>query len=142
MIEEKGNWVILERNLRQIELFLDQKTRRYLISKGISHARFILLVEVYFNPGLSLTELYEKMCVTLSTVSNLTDQLVISGLLSRERRSDDRRVIELNLTKEGHDLLEGILKYRYSLIRNILEGMPAESVSSFVKIIEEFVSHV
>ena len=142
MLEEKENWVKLERNLRQIELFLDQRTRRYLISKGISNARFILLVEVYFNPGLSLTELYEKMCVTLSTVSNLADQLVISGLLSRERRSDDRRVIELNLTQEGHDLLEEILKYRYSLIRNILEVMPAGSVSSFVKIIEEFVSHV
>jgi len=142
MIEEKGNWVKLERHLRQIELFLDQKTRRYLILKGISNARFILLVEVYFNPGLSLTELYEKMCVTLSTVSNLTDQLVISGLLSRERRSDDRRVIELNLTQEGHNLLEDILKYRYSLIKNTLEVMPAGSVSSFVKIIEEFVSHI
>lgn len=142
MIEEKNNWVKLERHLRQIELFLDQRTRRYLISKGISNARFILLVEIYFNPGLSLTELYEKMCVTLSTVSNLTDQLVISGLLSRERRSDDRRVIELNLTQEGHDLLEDILKYRYSLIRNILEVMPAGSVSSFVKIVEEFVSHI
>ncbi|MCO1603058.1 MarR family winged helix-turn-helix transcriptional regulator [Desulfosporosinus nitroreducens] len=142
MIEGKENWVKLERNLRQIELFLDQKTRKYLILKGISNARFILLVEVYFNPGLSLTELYEKMCVTLSTVSNLTDQLVISGLLSRERRSDDRRVIELNLTQEGHNLLEDILKYRYSLIKNILEVMPNGSVSSFVKIIEEFVSHV
>ncbi|MCB8814559.1 MarR family winged helix-turn-helix transcriptional regulator [Desulfosporosinus shakirovi] len=142
MIEGKENWVKLERNLRQIELFLDQKTRKYLILKGISNARFILLVEVYFNPGLSLTELYEKMCVTLSTVSNLTDQLVISGLLRRERRSDDRRVIELNLTQEGHNLLEDILKYRYSLIKNILEVMPNGSVSSFVKIIEEFVSHV
>lgn len=142
MIAEKGNWVKLERNLRQIELFLDQKTRKYLILKGISNARFILLVEVYFNPGLSLTELYEKMCVTLSTVSNLTDQLVITGLLSRERRSDDRRVIELNLTQEGHKLLEDILKYRYSLIKNILEVMPTGSVSNFVKIIEEFVSHI
>ena len=142
MVKETGTWIRLEQLLRQIDFYLQQKTRRYLVLKDITYPRFILLVEIYLNPGLSLTELYEKMCVTLSTVSSLTDQLVNDGLLSRERRTDDRRVIELSLTQKGHEVLKDVFKYRYSLIRDILEEMLSEDTCNLIKILDIFVSHI
>lgn len=142
MAEESGTWIRLEQLLRQIDFYFEQSTRRYLLLKGISYPRFILLVEIYFNPGLSLTELYEKLCVTLSTVSTLADQLVINGLLNRERRSDDRRLVELSLTKTGYELLKDIFKYRYTLARNILEKMSTEDTCNLIKIMDEFVCHI
>jgi DNA-binding MarR family transcriptional regulator len=140
--EESGTWIKLERFFRQIDFFLEKSTRRYLASKDITYPRFILLVEIYFYPGLSLTELYEKMCVTLSTVSSLVDQLVINRLLTRVRCSDDRRLIELSLTQKGYELLNDVFKYRYSLIRNILDVMSVEDTSDLVSIMERFVSHI
>ncbi len=142
MLKEEEQWKRLEFFLRQIDFFLEQNTRRYLVSKGLTRPRFLLLAEVCSNPGLSLTELHEKMDVTLSTVSSLTDQLVIGGLLSRERRSDDRRIIQLELTQEGNSLLEDVMKYRYGLIRNVLEKMSPEQVSSLIMIIKEFVAYI
>lgn len=142
MKEENETWIRLEQFFRQIEFFLEKNTRRYLVSKGITYPRFILLVEIYFYPGLSLTELYEKMCVTLSTVSSLVDQLVINRLLTRERCSNDRRIIELRLTQKGYELLNDVFKYRYGLIGNILDVMSVEDTGSLINIMEEFVSHI
>lgn len=142
VINEEVTWRKLEYLFRQIDFFLEQKTRRYLVSKGLTHPRFVLLAEVYLNPGLSLTELQAKIGATLGTLSTLTDQLVIDGLLTRERRLDDRRVIELNLTQKGQILLEDVLKYRYGQIINILEKMSTESAHSLIRIMEEFVSHI
>lgn len=142
MIEEVHKWQKLEYLFRQIDFFLEKNTRRYLTSQGLTYPRFVLLAEVCVNPGLSLTELYEKMGVTLSTLSSVADQLVSDGLLTRERCSVDRRLIELNPTQEGRFILEDVLKYRYSLIRNVLELMSNEKVSSFITIVEEFVSHI
>ena len=142
MVEESGTWIKLEQLLRQIDFYMEQNTRRYLALKGITYPRFISLIEIHFNPGLSLTELYEKMCVTLSTVSSLTDQLVNNGLLSRERRTDDRRLIELSLTQKGCELIRDVFKYRYSLIRNILEEMSSEDTCNLIKIMDEIVSHI
>lgn len=142
MNEESETWIRLEQFFRQIEFFLEKNTRRYLISKGITYPRFMLLVEIYYYPGLSLTELYEKMCVTLSTVSSLVDQLFISRLLTRVRRLDDRRLIELSLTQKGYELLNDVFKYRYSLIGNILNVMSDEDSSYLINIMEGFVSHI
>lgn len=141
---DKGSeaWIRLERFFRQVDFYLEQNTRKYLNLKGVSYPRFTLLVEIYFCPGLSLTELYEKMCVTLSTVSSLVDQLAAGRLLTRERRPDDRRLIELRLTDEGYALLNDVFKYRYGLIGNILETMTDKDAGSLVEIMEEFVSRI
>jgi DNA-binding MarR family transcriptional regulator len=142
MVKESEARIRLEQFFRQIDFYLEQNTRRYLNAKGISYPRFILLVGIYFYPGLSLTELYEKMCVTLSTVSSLVDQLVTGRLLTRERRPDDRRLIELCLTQKGRELLDDVFKYRYGLIGNILDRMTDEDTGRLMEMTGEFVSHI
>lgn len=56
--------------------------------------------------GASLSDVAERLGLTLSPTSKLVELLVARGLVTREPLPDDRRYVALSLTAEGRTLLE------------------------------------
>src|SRR3954471_18507901 len=52
------------------------------------------------NAGLSLSELSKRMGLSHSTVSGIVDRLEARGFLRRVQREDDRRFVEVELTRD------------------------------------------
>jgi DNA-binding MarR family transcriptional regulator len=66
----------------------------------LSFPKFRILSHI--SRGLSTVgELAELQCVTQPAISKLVDSLVIDKFITRHECNTDRRVIELQLTKEG-----------------------------------------
>jgi DNA-binding MarR family transcriptional regulator len=57
-------------------------------------------------PGLSLSELSEQMGLAHSTASGIVDRLERRGLVERAARSEDRRYIRIDITKQVRRWLE------------------------------------
>ncbi|MGL5978680.1 MAG: MarR family winged helix-turn-helix transcriptional regulator [Erysipelotrichaceae bacterium] len=75
-----------EHRLKPVELFVLQEIQ-----------------EIGYGRGM---ELAKKMQIAPSTMSMLIDELVTQGLLARKQVPRDRRVIMLEITKQGSDRLQ------------------------------------
>lgn len=88
---------------------------------GVSAAQLWAMWELMENPGMRVSELSENMSIHQSTTSNMLDKLEKRGLLKRERRGPDHRVVQLYLTDAGAALVaesprpaQGALNYAVS----------------------------
>jgi DNA-binding MarR family transcriptional regulator len=62
-----------------------------------------------------------------STVTRLVDKLVAGGLVQRTTRANNRREVEIDLTTEGHRVVERVFRARGVQLEQILARMPRAS---------------
>jgi len=75
-------------------------------AKEISVPQYRTLTFVHRNEGASLSEVGEYIGLTLPTMSELVDGLVVRGLINRRTDPEDRRRMTLTLTEPGRGRLE------------------------------------
>jgi DNA-binding MarR family transcriptional regulator len=68
---------------------------------GVGGAHVWALAQIAEAPGIRVTELARKLAIHQSTASNMVERLAKSGLVSRVRSPDDRRVVFLQATARG-----------------------------------------
>jgi DNA-binding MarR family transcriptional regulator len=85
---------------------------------GLSHGRFVVLMALRRRPGHTSTpaDLAEGASVTRATITGLLDGLEKDGLVERSSRTDDRRSVDVHLTRKGNALLERVLPDHYERI--------------------------
>jgi DNA-binding MarR family transcriptional regulator len=98
---------------------------------------FILLWE---QDGASVSFLAERMKVTPSTVTGLTDRLVKHRLVRREEDSEDRRVCRVYLTSQGQQVLGEIDVASRAYMQDIFGKLGKEKVIQLIDLFEEFAS--
>ena len=77
--------------------------------------------------GIALKELAEAMKLAPATVSELVDDLVNKDLLVRVQNPNDRRAIQISLSKYGRKLVDDSLRSIDDLCEKLLSGLsPAE----------------
>ena len=84
------------------ELYTKELNKIY----NISSAQLNCLVTLYENGPLSPSQIAKWMMVNSSTITGIIDRLEQKGLVKRMRISTDRRIITIDLTKNGKLLAE------------------------------------
>lgn len=95
-----------------------------VMEEGMTPPQFFVLRMVGHGEAAKVSEIAEKLGVTLSAVTSLCDRLAASGLLNRERDQADRRVLRLTLTDTGRRKLTELEAKRSDLLRRYLGGVP------------------
>jgi MarR family transcriptional regulator, organic hydroperoxide resistance regulator len=68
---------------------------------GITVVQLKALYKLDANPNISLGELADKLRLTNSTVSGVTERLVHNGLVERVVPPENRRAVSIHLTEKG-----------------------------------------
>ncbi len=66
---------------------------------GFSMPQFMLIMELYRHPDITMHELSERQNLPKSTVSRIIDLLVQDGMVERITPPDNRRTVKLSVTK-------------------------------------------
>jgi len=74
----------------------------------------------------TMSGLADAICLSLSSATGLIDRLVGKKLIKRDRSSDDRRVVQVELTEEGRALNEEAMAGPVEFARGMLKGLNAE----------------
>ena len=90
-------------------------------SHGLSGSQLWALWQISAQPGQRVTDLAEALHIHASTASNLLDKLEAQGLVRRERRDLNNRVVRLNLTRAGLDLVKTIPGPTQGVLRSALQ---------------------
>lgn len=92
----------IRRLMQAGELYTKELGKKYNISSTQLHC----LVALHENGPMSISRIAELIMVNSSTVTGIIDRLETKGLVKRSRISEDRRVIMIELTRDGRDLAE------------------------------------
>jgi DNA-binding MarR family transcriptional regulator len=117
--------------IRKFLAFSEQAARE----AGIEPQQHQLLLAVRGLPEGSrptIGVLAERLCVKHHTAVALVDKLEASGLIERERSSEDRREVLLRLTGDG----EALLRDLSSLHRDQLQTAGPQVIRALQKILE------
>ncbi len=72
---------------------------------GVTAAQLWALWEVFREPGIRVSDISRRLSIKPATASNLLDKIEAKGLVRRERRGPDQRVVRLFPTDDGARLL-------------------------------------
>ena len=113
---------------------------RQHIAEGITVSQFFLLREIAQRGRVTVSEVAAGFGVTLSAVTALAEKLSRAGLISRTRDPHDRRVVWLELTRQGTEILEICREGRNRVLRRYLGRLSPEDLRRLVSIYRRLVS--
>ncbi|MFG6445949.1 MarR family winged helix-turn-helix transcriptional regulator [Microbacterium sp. P06] len=81
-----------------------QAYRRVLEPWGLTYPQYLVLVTLWTDGTRTVGQLGQALDLDSGTLSPLLRRLERAGIVTRARRSDDERVVEVELTELGTDL--------------------------------------
>lgn len=102
-------------------------------SHGLSGSQLWALWQISAQPGQRVRELADALHIHPSTASNLLDKLEAGGLVRRERRDADNRVVRLHLSAAGLKLVKEIPGPMKGQLRQALQQVPAPVLAGLFK---------
>jgi DNA-binding MarR family transcriptional regulator len=94
--------------MRQILNFVSLEVERELEPSGLTNAQWVPLFKLYMGSASTVAELARECRLDAGGMTRLLDRLEGKGLVRRVRSSEDRRVVNLELTDEGRDAAKKI----------------------------------
>lgn len=109
---------------------------RYVRGTGLSMPQFNVLMALYYKENCAVSDLSERMEITLAAASQLVDRLVQSGLLERVEDPQDRRSKRLSLTLKGRAMVETGINLRFRWMDNVVKHLEIEEIQQISQAIE------
>lgn len=94
--------------MRRILGIVAAEVQRELDPSGLTNAQWVPLLKLYMGSASTVAELARECELDAGGMTRLLDRLEDKGLLRRVRSSDDRRVVNLELTDEGRSAAQKI----------------------------------
>lgn len=104
---------------------------------GITGSQFFVLKRIRERKRLTVSEAAENLGVSLSAITALVDRLVKTGMVTRTRDENDRRLVWLEITPEGEEVLQSCVAGRKRIMEKYLGQLPEEDLVQLVNIYEK-----
>ncbi|WP_395688671.1 MarR family winged helix-turn-helix transcriptional regulator [Caenimonas koreensis] len=94
--------------------------------QGLTNAQWVPLLKLYMGHGSTVAELASACNLDAGGMTRLLDRLETKGLLRRVRSSEDRRVVNLELTDAGREVAKGIPALLCGMQNSHMRGFTVE----------------
>lgn len=112
----------------------------FAIEKELTKTQFVLLKTLCIRNKWTVSKLAEYMGVKPSAITVGADRLYKRGFVSRYRSDLDRRIVYLEITDEGHEILREAENERVNSISSYLNHLSPEELGTFIDIYEKLAS--
>jgi MarR family transcriptional regulator for hemolysin len=97
----------------------DRRTR----TLGLTRSQWWVLNHLYFNEGISQSELADLLDIEKPSLGRLLDRLAAKGWLERRPDPDDRRIRRVYLTGEVQEMMRSLRVLAADLRTEALDGL-------------------
>lgn len=105
---------------------VSHRINAHLRDYDLTVSQFGALEAIYHLGPMQSGELGQKILKTSGNMTMVIDHLEKRGLVRRQRRDDDRRCVDIHLTKDGRDLITAILPAHVSGVVQTFTVLEAE----------------
>lgn len=117
--------------MRRIIALMSQGVERELEPAGLTNAQWMPLLKLYMGCGSTAAELARQCELDAGSMTRLLDRLEAKQLCRRTRSSDDRRVVNLELTEAGLQAAQEIPGVLCTVQNSLLAGFSIEEWQTF-----------
>ena len=94
---------------------------------GLTYPQYLVLIVLWENDGLTITQLGQHLLLDSGTLTPLLKRLEANGLVTRNRRESDEREVEIWLTEAGRDMQRGAASARELVVCRL--AMPESEIA-------------
>jgi DNA-binding MarR family transcriptional regulator len=95
---------------------LTRSYRGKLGELGLTYPQYLVLLVLLEHPTMTSGALARTLQLDAGTLTPLLKRLSAAGLVARERRVEDERVVEISLTPAGRALHDDLVKARKGVV--------------------------
>lgn len=100
--------------------------KRLLAEQNLTISQLGILEALLHLGPLCQTDLGTKLLKSSGNITTVVDNLEKRGLVRRDRNRDDRRYVDVSLTDEGRELIEGYFPEHVREIHQVISPLTAE----------------
>ena len=106
---------------------------------GISPEQYNILRILRGAKGrMNMHSVKQRMLDRAPNATRLTDKLIAKQLVSRERCEEDRRVVHVQITEAGLDLLERIDRKSKDFVGRTMDGLSASDAAVLNRVLDQW----
>lgn len=108
------------------------------VEETVTLTQFRTLVVLDSHGVINLNRLADLLGVNSSTAMRMIDRLLVAELVTRQDNPVNRREVLLDLTDQGHELVQRVSDSRRAEIARIVKAMPADERNELVSALRAF----
>jgi len=112
--------------MRRIIALVGAEVDEALEPQGLTSAQWVPLLKLHTGHASTVAELARECQLDAGAMTRLLDRLEAKGLVERVRSSEDRRVVNLQLTGDGREAAKQIPAVLCKVQNAFLEGLSVE----------------
>lgn len=134
--------VVLNRLFFFVFKELDEVYNRHLAEFGLNSSSFLALAMLLSceDNRLNPCDLSDSLIASRTNVTRLTDELVSARWVGRKPSTEDRRRVELSLTKAGHKLILKVLPVIWKLVEQQWADFSPAEVAEFDRLLRKMLA--
>jgi DNA-binding MarR family transcriptional regulator len=105
-----------------------------LAEKGFSFVQYVILSWLRDGIAVNPKDICSQYRHDSGALTRVIDQLSDRGLLERIRRDKDRRKVELQLTPQGREVIEGLIPTVVNLLNTVLADFTVQEVQDLLRL--------
>lgn len=121
---------------------ISAEQNRFLVAMGLNNAALRTLSVLHIYGKLTVNEISVLAVVEQSSASRTIDQMLETGLVTRESGAHDQRRREVALTKDGAALLKKVWPKIARRTESLLEGIAAEDIDTCANVLSRMIDNV
>lgn len=129
------------------ELYLDFQRKvsaewHKRMDRLVSGSQATILWKLEYGGPQKASTLAARMDITPGAITSLSDKLISSGYAVRTRDADDRRVVYLEITDQGRELLRQFRVETKSIMEHFFKGISEEDIHHLIRIYEQVLRNI
>ncbi|MFH0826721.1 MAG: MarR family transcriptional regulator [Candidatus Omnitrophota bacterium] len=114
--------------------FARQLTKEFFKSR-ITLPQFLILMILDKEGELKMSSLARLMNVSMAAMTGSVSRLVASGFVLRRDDPKDRRIVRIQLTSKGSQLVDKLKKQRREMIIHLFKDISGEDRTNYLRIL-------
>jgi DNA-binding MarR family transcriptional regulator len=126
-------------NIRRVFKVVNEQSKRAEHETGITGPQLWAIKVIGDMSPIKVSDLASRMYLHPATVVGILDRLESRGLVKRERSKEDRRVVKVELTGEGKNVVKKAPQVAQGLLVAGLEELPIKKLKEIDSALEKLV---
>lgn len=114
---------------------------RLLARSNLSHAQFLQMRYLLWNPGASVGELADHVGISRPAATQGVDRLVRRGLVQRIGDTEDRRRVHLQLTARGEAIMRRTIEDMERELDDVVAKMEPDERNALARGVDAFLAN-
>ncbi len=115
-------------NLRRVFQILNEQSKKVERETGLTSPQLWTIKTINESSPINVSDLADNLYLHPTTVIGIIDRLEKQNLVKRRRSKDDRRVVWIELTAKGNDLVKSAPEVAQGLLVSGLEDISANNL--------------